>query len=326
MRDRYRSQFGGGGILLVPTFFPRSSPAGVKGALQRFSRRLRRVPWNRNQRYNRRGFGVRNGVLAGDRVKKHPFATFVALAFALSWYPWLLHLTRLVPRASGMNPLGVLAAAFITAALLRGKVGARELFVRLVRFRVHPGWYAFALGLPVLVAVAALGIAVLIGARLDAPFRPQPVGLLQSFLFMFFFVGVGEETGRRGFAVPELLTHHSWPRVAFEVGAVWALWHTPLFGTQISWLQLPAFVPSVLAASVLTTFLFLRTRSSLPIVCAFHGMVDAFSGCCVFPLFSGRSLTLLWWVDSLLWCATAGFLLLRYGRESNAAAATVAAN
>jgi membrane protease YdiL (CAAX protease family) len=137
---------------------------------------------------------------------------------------------------------------------------------------------------------------------------------------MFFFVGVGEETGWRGFAVLELLKHHSWPSVAFQVGAVWALWHTPLFGTQISWLQLPAFVPSVLAASIVTTSLFLRTRFSLPLVCAFHGMVDAFDGCCVFPLFSGRSLTLLWWVDSLLWCAVAGFLLLRYRREPDAAA------
>src|SRR5215470_3402130 len=259
-----------------------------------------------------------------NTVKKHPFATFVVLAFALSWYPWVLHLTGLVPRASGMNPLGVLAAAFISAALFRGRTGVKELLARLVRSRVHPGWYAFALGLPVLAALMSLGISVLLHARLDAPFRPDPLVLLKSFLFMFFFVGVGEETGWRGFAVPELLKRHFWPRVAFQVGAVWALWHAPLFGNQISWHQLPAFVPSVLAASVVATFLFLRTRFSLPLVCAFHGMVDAFDGCCVFPLFSGRSLTLLWWVDSLLWCAVAGFLLLRYGRLLNAGAGAYA--
>src|SRR5262249_24454174 len=103
----------------------------------------------------------------------------------------------------------------ITAALLGGRAGVKELLARLVRFRVHPGWYAFALGFPVLVAVAALGMSVLIGARLDAPFRPQPLGPLQSFVFMFFFVGVCEERGWRGFAVPELLTQHSWRRVAF---------------------------------------------------------------------------------------------------------------
>jgi len=255
-----------------------------------------------------------------NTVKKHPFATFVILAFALSWYPWLLHLTGLVPRASGMNPLGVVAAAFIAAGLIGGGAGAKELLARLVRFRVHPAWYAFALGFPVVVAVIALGISVFFGAKLDAPFRLHPLALLQSFIFMFFFVGVGEETGWRGFAVPELLKQHSWPRVAFQVGAVWALWHAPFFGTQITWVQLPAFVPSVLAASVVTTFLFLRTRSSVPLLCAFHAMVDAFDGCCVFPLFRGGSLTLLWWVDSLLWSAVAGFLLLRYGRQPNAGA------
>ena len=26
-------------------------------------------------------------------MQKHPFATFVVLAFALSWYPWVLHLS-----------------------------------------------------------------------------------------------------------------------------------------------------------------------------------------------------------------------------------------
>lgn len=46
------------------------------------------------------------------------------------------------------------------------------------------------------------------------------------------------------------------------------------------------------------TFLFLHAGSSLPVLFAFHAMLDAFDGCCVFPLFKGRSLTLLWLVDS----------------------------
>ncbi len=77
-------------------------------------------------------------------MKKHPFATFVILAFTLSWYPWVLHLTGLVPRASGMNPLGVLVAAFIGAALTRGRARAKELLARLVRFRVQPSAGAVA--------------------------------------------------------------------------------------------------------------------------------------------------------------------------------------
>ena len=245
------------------------------------------------------------------------------LALVLSWYPWVLHLTGLVPRASGMNPLGVIAAAFIAAALVGGGAGAKELLKRLLRFRVHPGWYALALGLPIMVGLAALGISLLSGASLNEPFRPRPLALLQSFVFMFFFVGVGEETGWRGFAVPELMKRYSWRLVAFQVGIVWAIWHAPFFGTEVTWPQLPAFLTSVLAASVVTTFLFLRTSYSVPLVCAFHGMVDAFSGA-FFPLFKGGSLTILWWVDSLLWCAIAGFLLVRYGREPCAGAATVA--
>ena len=257
-------------------------------------------------------------------MKEHPFATFVILAFALSWYPWVLHITGLVPRASGMNPLGILLAAFIAAALTRGRAGVKELLARLVRFRVHPVWYALALGFPLLITLMAFGISLLLGAKPEAPFRVHFLALLQSFSFMFFFVGVGEETGWRGFAVPVLLQQHSWPRVAFLVGAVWMFWHVPLFGTEFRWIQVPAFVPSVFAASVLATFLFLRTNGSLPVLCAFHGMVDAFGGCCIFPLFRGESLTLLWWVDSLLWCAAAGCVLFRFGRQPNAGAVTSA--
>jgi hypothetical protein len=44
-------------------------------------------------------------------LKKHAVAMFFVLAFVPSWYPAALHVTGLVPRASGMNPLGVAAAA-----------------------------------------------------------------------------------------------------------------------------------------------------------------------------------------------------------------------
>ena len=73
------------------------------------------------------------------------------------------------------EPVGVVAAAFITAGLIGGGAGAKELLARLIRFRVHPAWYAFALGFPVVVAVIALGISVLFGAKLDAPFRLPPL-------------------------------------------------------------------------------------------------------------------------------------------------------
>ena len=268
-------------------------------------------------------FSESSGGPPSNTLKKHPFATFVILAFMLSWYPWVLHLTGLVPRASGMNPLGVIAAAFISAAWLGGAAGAKELLKRLLRFRVHPGWYALALALPIMVGIAALSISLLSGARLNEPLRLHPLALLQSFVFMFFFVGVGEETGWRGFAVPELIKRYTWRLVALQVGIVWAIWHAPFWGTEIAWPQLPAFLISVLAASVVSTFLFLRTRYSVPLVCAFHGMVDACS-VAFFPLFKGGSLTILWWVDSLLWCAIAGFLLLRYGREPYAGTANVA--
>jgi hypothetical protein len=64
------------------------------------------------------------------------------------------------------------------------------------------------------------------------------------------------------------------PRFGYESigGARGSLHQRRPVSRKSGWQQLPAFVPLVLAASVVATFLFLRTRFSLPLVCAFHGM------------------------------------------------------
>lgn len=92
-------------------------------------------------------------------LKKHAVATVFVLAFVLSWYPAVLHATGLVPEASGMNPLGVAAAAIVTAAVTQGWSGTKQLLSRLIRFRAHPGWYAFLFGFPVAACFAAMGAA-----------------------------------------------------------------------------------------------------------------------------------------------------------------------
>ncbi|MFZ1218290.1 MAG: hypothetical protein WAO00_03310 [Chthoniobacterales bacterium] len=41
-------------------------------------------------------------------LKRHKLIAFFALAYLLSWYPWIIALTR--GRSSGPNPLGPLVA------------------------------------------------------------------------------------------------------------------------------------------------------------------------------------------------------------------------
>ena len=71
-----------------------------------------------------------------------PLVVFVVLTFCLTWAVWL-------PRAAGVN-VGVLeqlstwmpaVAAVLTAALVAGRQGVRELGGRLFRWRVAWWWY-----------------------------------------------------------------------------------------------------------------------------------------------------------------------------------------
>ena len=91
-------------------------------------------------------------------VKRHRLTTFFVLAYALSWWAWILYGLGLFP-----NPVasfGPFLAAIVVLALTQGKAGILGLFRRMVRWRVAPGWYAVALLLPVVLAAAATACSV----------------------------------------------------------------------------------------------------------------------------------------------------------------------
>jgi hypothetical protein len=81
-------------------------------------------------------------------VRRYRLTTFFVLAYALSWWAWILFALGVSP-----NPIasfGPFLAAIIVLALTEGKAGLLGLFRRMVRWRVAPVWYAVALLLPAL--------------------------------------------------------------------------------------------------------------------------------------------------------------------------------
>src|SRR5687767_7304305 len=94
--------------------------------------------------------------------RDHPVATFVPLAFALSWYPWLIALAQ--GRGTGPNPLGPFAAALIVTGLGLGWPAVKALLGRIVRGRVAVRWYALAIGLPLALVAASIAINSALGA------------------------------------------------------------------------------------------------------------------------------------------------------------------
>ena len=114
-------------------------------------------------------------------VKRHRLATFFVLAYALSWWAWILYALGVFP-----NPVasfGPFLAAIVVLALTEGKAGLLGLFRRMVRWRVAPGWYAVALLLPAVLTAVATVLNVMLGAASSVssptrrlawhPFRPS---------------------------------------------------------------------------------------------------------------------------------------------------------
>src|ERR1051326_6545828 len=194
----------------------------------------------------------RSGALA--------LATFLILAFLLSWYPWVLALLR--HSTSGPNPLGLLLAALIASAVKGGWRGARDLALDILRVRVPVTRWLAAILIPVGIVVAALAVAAALGMHV-AIRAPQWSDMLDRFLFTFLFVALGEEPAWRGFLLPQLQRRFTPLIATLMVSAVWAIWHLPLWGSEFAWTIVPAFLVSLLGGGIVLSWLYNRSRNSV---------------------------------------------------------------
>ena len=174
--------------------------------------------------------GPRGGLLA-----RHPLVVFFPLTFLLSWgwdmlfWAQPLQLPSFLSYADAAMPTVV---AFLILALTSGKPGVLRLLRRYVRWRVGVQWYLVAvLGVAVLMFLA---FAVVPGALADfvAPDWSFVPLYLISFVFVLFIPPSGpllEEGGWRGFALPRLQRLYGPLVGTLILGALWGLWHLPLF-------------------------------------------------------------------------------------------------
>src|SRR3954469_4074229 len=187
--------------------------------------------------------------------REHRLTIFFALAYLLSWYPWILALRR--GETSGPNPLGPLVAGIIVTAVVYGRAGLREFFSRIVRWRVAWKWYAIVFSAPFVLCAVALALTLCttdrtqVGSLTSDKFREIP----EHFLFILLFIGLGEEPGWRGFALPELQTKHSALKASLILAPLWALWHLPLIGHEFQGPIIPAFFISVFGGTLMLTWL-----------------------------------------------------------------------
>ena len=209
---------------------------------------------------------------------------FFLLALGLSWLFWVpltvLQVNVWAWPAVIAGALGLFGPAFTeTLLLVRGgdPLSWQDYRSRLLDLRRIPApvWAVIVLGFP-LINAAALVLYVSGGGSSPAfemarQLWAEPWRLLPYAAFVLLFGPLPEELGWRGYALDRLQQHHSALASSLILGAVWGLWHLPLFflpGTyqhdRLSFLSAGfwSFLFGTLTASVLFTWVYNRANRS----------------------------------------------------------------
>jgi uncharacterized protein len=213
-------------------------------------------------------------------VERHPIVTFFVLAYALAWAieSPLVFLRDSITDTQGLV-LVILASnvpsvlGIVLTAIVLGRGALRRLLGRLLIWRVDPRWYLVV----VLGPVALAGGAVALNTPLGGPALSLGMPLLGVTVFLAFSVfpgsALGEEIGWRGYALPRLQAGGSALGASLILGPVWGLWHLPLWLTGAPGRTASlyaAFVVSVIALSVILTWVYNGTGGSLLMVVLLH--------------------------------------------------------
>jgi CAAX protease family protein len=183
--------------------------------------------------------------------------------------------------------VGPSVSGILLTGLLHGRAGFRDLFIRMRRWRVGAGWYAVALLTAPLVFTVVLIPLWLISPvfRLGIFASDAKVSFVLMNIVVALVVGILEELGWTGFAVPTLLRlRYGVLSTGLIVGVLWGAWH--LLGNDI-WASvatsggfplalfvvltgLSLLVGQLLAFRVLMVWVYERTNGSLLLAILMH--------------------------------------------------------
>ena len=253
---------------------------------------------------------------------------FFAIAFAWTWtwgllgaalkVDWPIAATAL----SMLSGIGPSLAAVVVVAYTTKRVGLRRWLTRCLQWRTGWRWVLLAFAFPAVTMGLAAAAHVALGGTLPPSPAAGHVWLAALNVLLIFLVGgpLSEEFGWRGYALPALQARWGWRVASVVLGAIWAVWHLPLFystGTLQSDWPFGWFALSVIASSVLFAWLFNRSQGSVVPVLMLHTAVNAWLMIVpVTVLPDGSNLRLSQFVVGIL-VLTAVVLLLRGGRTPN---------
>lgn len=227
-------------------------------------------------------------------MRRHTVVSYFVIAYAFSWAIWIpmalanVRVYQGSPWPSHLPGLfGPLIAAFVMSAVIGGGVRVKDLLARLARWRVAKRWYLAALSPLAFFAVAAASMAATGQGWPDlgelGRFSGLPVVAAPVMWLLLLVTAYAEETGWRGFAVPEMLKKRSLLTTAVVIGLLWVLWHVPSMFVienyrQMGFAIVPTFTLGIVAGSIFLAWLYRASGGSVLIVAVWHATYNLVSG------------------------------------------------
>ncbi|WP_040949806.1 type II CAAX endopeptidase family protein [Gorillibacterium massiliense] len=229
-------------------------------------------------------------------MNKKKLWIFVGMSYGITWLLWLpLLLNRqwdadlpVLKYQFYLGSFGPLLGAAIASFMVAGRTGVRQWAARAYSFRFAPRW------LGIVAAMAAVyGIVGITAHRLITGAWPiwSQFGLTDklpglnvwgTMLVLILTFGFGEESGWRGFLLPELHKRFSLMNSALIVAGIWMLWHLPAFWFNETYMHMGpgvfGWAISLAYGSVLLAWLCQGSRFSIVPVILWHGGFDLLTG------------------------------------------------
>lgn len=176
---------------------------------------------------------------------------------------------------------GPMLSALIVTGATQGQQGLKEIWGRIIKWRVGGIWWLAALFPLIAGFVLVLAMNFLTDNKISfselgvVPFLP-PLGIGALFLWILTS-GIGEEIGWRGYALPRLQKDHNALYSTVILTFFWALWHLPLFFYLFDPSIVVGWIIALFAGAIVFTWLFNSAEGSILIVAIFHGCFNYIS-------------------------------------------------
>lgn len=219
-------------------------------------------------------------------ISNRKLTHFFIITFAFSWILWLPQVLKfngfpewpdIVGLPGMFAPFGPAVAAFFLVWREDGREGVKALWRRGWQLNFTKVWLLPALLLGPVTALLTVLILIIVNGSFSWEYGIPAGMIIPVFLLIFFTNALPEEYGWRGFALDHLQKRTTALGASLVLGAIWAVWHLPLFfieGTTQAAIPMYQYFLQTIVLSIFYTWLYNNTGGSVLIAIIFHAVAN----------------------------------------------------